>query len=167
MDFADRKSVYEYLIEKYGADRVASVITFGTMGARGVIRDVGKALDIHGGVIDTVAKLIPEKAGIKLADAFEEEPELENYKKKYPQWFDLAFEFEGKTRHFSTHASALIIGDRPLTEVIPLMLDSKGQLQSIVDMKTAEELGLVKFDLLGLKTLKVVQNSVDQINEAV
>lgn len=167
VDFADRKSVYEYLIEKYGADRVASVITFGTMGARGVIRDVGKALDIHGGVIDTVAKLIPEKAGIKLADAFEEEPELENYKKKYPQWFDLAFEFEGKTRHFSTHASALIIGDRPLTEVIPLMLDSKGQLQSMVDMKTAEELGLVKFDLLGLKTLKVVQNSVDQINEAV
>lgn len=167
VDFADRKSVYEYLIEKYGADRVASVITFGTMGARGVIRDVGKALDIHGAVIDTVAKLIPEKAGIKLSDAFEEEPELEGYKKKYPQWFDLAFEFEGKTRHFSTHASALIIGDRPLTEVIPLMLDSKGQLQSMVDMKTAEELGLVKFDLLGLKTLKVVQNSVDQINEAV
>ena len=165
VDFADRKSVYEYLIEKYGKDRVASVITFGTMGAKGVIRDVGKALEVHPKVVNDVATLIPEKPGITLSEAFVEAPDLEGYKKKYPQWFELAFEYEGKTRHFSTHASALVIADRPLTEVIPCMLDSKGQLQSMVDMGTCEELGLVKFDLLGLKTLKIVQNSVDQINE--
>lgn len=164
VDFADRKAVYDYLVDKYGEDRVASVITFGTMGARGVIRDVGKALDIHGAVIDTVAKLIPERPSIKLKEAFEEVPELEEYKKKFPQWFELAFEYEGKTRHFSTHASALIIADRPLTEVIPCMLDKKGKLQSMVDMNECAELGLVKFDLLGLKTLKVIQNNVDQIN---
>ncbi|MCM3155567.1 DNA polymerase III subunit alpha [Priestia megaterium] len=165
VDFADRKAVYEYLIEKYGKDKVASVITFGTLGAKGVIRDVGKTMDIHAAVINQVAKLIPEIPGIKLAEAIEQEPELEEYKKKYPQWFEYAFAFEGKTRHFSTHASALVIADRPLTEVIPLMLDSKGQLQSMVDMKTCEELGLVKFDILGLKTLSVIQKTVDQINE--
>jgi DNA polymerase III subunit alpha len=167
VDFADRKAVYDYLIEKYGADRVASVITFGTLGAKGVIRDVGKAIDIHPKVVNDVATLIPEKPGIRLSEAFEEVPELNDYKKKYPSWFEYAFEYEGKTRHFSTHASALVIADRPLTEVIPCMLDSKGQLQSMVDMGTCEELGLVKFDLLGLKTLKIVQNSVDQINEEV
>jgi DNA polymerase-3 subunit alpha len=74
-------------------------------------------------------------------------------------------DFEGKTRHFSTHASALIIADRPLTEIIPLMKDKSGKPQSMVDMKTAEALGLVKFDILGLKTLSVIQKTVDQINE--
>lgn len=167
VDFADRKAVYNYLIEKYGEDKVASVITFGTLGAKGVIRDVGKAIEIHPAVINEVAKLIPETPGIKLAEAFEQVPELEAYKKKHPSWFEYCFEFEGKTRHFSTHASALVIADRPLTEVIPLMLDKKGQLQSMVDMKTCEELGLVKFDLLGLKTLSVIQKTVDQINEGV
>jgi DNA polymerase III subunit alpha len=167
VDFADRKAVYNYLIEKYGKDKVASVITFGTMGAKGVIRDVGKAIDIHPKVVDDVAKMIPERPNIKLKEAFEEVPELEEYKKKYPSWFEYAFEYEGKTRHFSTHASALIIADRPLTDVIPLMLDSKGQLQSMCDMKTCEQLGLVKFDLLGLKTLNIIQKTVDQINEEV
>ncbi|MGG1219388.1 DNA polymerase III subunit alpha [Priestia endophytica] len=165
VDFADRKAVYEYLIEKYGEDRVASVITFGTLGAKGVMRDVGKAMDIHAAEINKVAKLIPDTPGIKLEDALEEVPELQDMKLKHPEWFDLAFEFEGKIRHFSTHASALLIADRPLTDIIPLMLDNKGQLQSMVDMKTAEELGLVKFDLLGLKTLSVIQKTVDQINE--
>lgn len=165
VDFADRGAVYNYLIEKYGKEKIASVITFGTLGAKGVVRDVGKALDIHPAVVNEVAKLIPERPGIKLKEAIEEIDELKEFEKKYPQWFEYCFEFEGKTRHFSTHASALIIGDRDLTEVIPLMVDNKGQLQSMVDMGTAEALGLVKFDLLGLKTLSVIQKTVDQIND--
>jgi DNA polymerase III subunit alpha len=164
VDFADRKAVYEYLIDKYGADRVASVITFGTLGARGVVRDVGKAIGIPHSEVDYIAKLIPEKPGIKLNEAIEESEELQKYVKKHPSLFEYCFEFEGKTRHFSTHASALIIGDRPLTEVIPLMRDASGKPQSMVDMKTAESLGLLKFDILGLKTLSVIQGTVDLIN---
>lgn len=165
IDFADREQVYQYLIEKYGADRVASVLTFGTMGAKGCIRDVGRALGIPLKEVDRIAKMIPERQGIKLEEAIEEVPELKEEMEKYPDLFKYAFEYEGRVRHYSTHASALIIADRPIVEVAPLMLDSSGKPQVMVEMNTCAQLGLVKFDLLGLKTLAIIQKTVDLINE--
>lgn len=165
VDFADREKVYQYLVEKYGEDRVASVLTFGTLGARGVIRDVGRALEIPLKTVDKIAKLIPERPNITLQEALEEVEELQEYKEKYPDLFLYAQAFEGRVRHFSTHASALVICDRPLTEVCPLMRDSNGKPQIMLDMHSMSKLGLVKFDLLGLKTLAVVQGAVRMINE--
>jgi DNA polymerase-3 subunit alpha len=164
IDFADRDRVYRYLQDKYGADRVASVLTFGTMGARGCIRDVGRALGMPLSEVDKIAKLIPERPSIKLQEAIDEVEELQEYASIYSNLFLNAFALEGKVRHFSTHASALVIGDRPLVELTALMVDKRGNPQIQCDMGTAEKLGILKFDLLGLKTLGVIQKAVDLIN---
>ncbi|WLR49555.1 DNA polymerase III subunit alpha (plasmid) [Halobacillus litoralis] len=172
VDFADREAVVNYVKDTYGHDKVCSVITFGTFGAKGVVRDVAKAL--HGKkqghmMGDKLSGLIPETPSITLKDAMQEVPELEELldsDHKYQQVKKYALEFEGRVRQTSTHACAIIISDRDLTDVIPLQRDSEDEPMAMVDMDTCEALGLVKFDFLGLKTLSVINNTSDLINES-
>lgn len=170
VDMADRNAVVQYVKEKYGAEKVANVITFGTFGAKGVVRDVAKALfgKSKGGLLGSkISNLIPDTPGIKLQKAIDESEDLQELIKQHDikQIIDYAFEFEGRKRHTSTHACALIIADRDLTEVLPLMNGSGGEKMTMIDMDSCEELGLVKFDFLGLQTLSIIQNTADLIND--
>jgi len=165
VDFADRGAVVRYLKEKYGHDKVCSVVTYGTFGAKGVIRDVVRVCGYPYSLGDAIAKSIPDRPSITLEEAYNESEEFRKYMKQYEHsiW-KYAKQIEGRVRHFSQHACAYIIADRPLDEVIPLMEDKYGEPMSAVDMGVCEELGLVKFDLLGVKTLSVINKTVDLIN---
>jgi len=158
-----RDDVIRYVAEKYGRDNVGQIITFGTMKARGVIRDVGRALNIPYGEVDRIAKLVPEGPNVRLDRAVEDEPELkrmeegEDHLKKL---LKIARSLEGLARHASTHASGVVISDRPLVEYLPLFKGTNEEVMTQYTMDQIEKLGLIKFDFLGLKTLTVIKHAL-------
>ena len=161
-----RDEVIRYVQERYGRDHVAQIITFGTLQARGVLRDVGRVLQMPYGQVDKLCKLVPQNptSPISLAQAIEGEPKLQAERDGDPvvkRAFDIAKKLEGLTRHASTHAAGIVIGDRALTELVPLYRDPKSDMPvTQFNMKWVEQAGLVKFDFLGLKTLTVLQTAV-------
>ncbi len=157
-----RDEVIHYVQEKYGHDRVAQIITFGTLQARGVLRDVGRVLQMPYGQVDKLCKLVPQNPAnpVTLKRAIEDEPRLQAERDRDPvtrRAFDIAQKLEGLHRHASTHAAGIVIGERSLTELVPLYRDPKSLMPvTQFNMKWVEPAGLVKFDFLGLKTLTVL-----------
>ena len=169
MDFCmDRRGeVIEYVTQKYGADHVAQIITFGTMAAKAAIRDVGRVLDIPYAEVDKVAKLVPTTLNITLDEALVQEPRLKELTETDPRIAELvtlAKSLEGLARHASTHAAGVVISKEPLTEHVPLYRGVNGETVTQFAMSEIEKIGLVKFDFLGLKTLTVIDRAVKMIN---
>jgi len=166
-----RELAIQYVQEKYGTDRVAQIITYGKLQARAALRDVGRVLGMPYGYVDKICKLVPNNPAnpITLSQALEMEPQLEQLRTDDPtvaQLMDIALKLEGLYRNASTHAAGVVIGDRPLVDLVPLYRDPDSQLPATqFNMKMVETAGLVKFDFLGLKTLDVLQNAVDLIAE--
>jgi DNA polymerase-3 subunit alpha len=164
-----RDEVIAYVRAKYGADRVAQIITFGKLQARAALRDVGRVLQMPYGQVDRICKLVPNNpaAPVSLRQAIEGEPLLQEMRRNdetVAQLMDIALKLEGLYRHASTHAAGVVIGDRPLGELIPLYRDPKsGALVTQFNMKDVEKAGLVKFDFLGLTTLSLLAHAVDLI----
>ena len=164
-----REEVINYVRDKYGKDNVAQIITFGSMLARAVIRDVGRGMGMPYGEVDMIAKLIPNPTGKKvtLKDAQKQEPrlrELIDKDARVKKLFKVALSLEGLTRHASTHAAGVVVTPEPLTNYLPLYVDPKSQGQvTQFDMGYVEKIGLVKFDFLGLKTLTVIDKTVKLI----
>ena len=160
-----RDEVIAYVQERYGRDRVAQIITFGTLQARGVLRDVGRVLQMPYGHVDKLCKLVPQNPlnPVTLARAIDDEPRLQAARDSDPlvaRAFDIAQKLEGLHRHASTHAAGIVIGERPLTEMVPLYRDPKSNMPvTQFNMKWVEQAGLVKFDFLGLKTLTVLDKA--------
>jgi len=161
-----RDEVFRYVQERYGRDQVAQIITFGTLQARGVLRDVGRVLQMPYGQVDKLCKMVPQNpaAPVSLKQAIEGEPRLQAERDSdvvVKRAFDIAQKLEGLNRHASTHAAGIVIGDRPLSELVPLYRDPKSDMPvTQFNMKWVEQAGLVKFDFLGLKTLTVLQTAV-------
>mgnify|MGYP002651431935 CR=1 FL=1 len=161
-----RGEVIRYVQERYGRDQVGQIITFGTLQARGVLRDVGRVLEMPYGQVDKLCKLVPQNpaAPVTLAKAIEGEPKLQAERDANPvvkRAFDIALKLEGLNRHASTHAAGIVIGDRPLAQLVPMYRDPKSDMPvTQFNMKWVEQAGLVKFDFLGLKTLTVLQTAV-------
>jgi DNA polymerase III subunit alpha len=161
-----REEVIAYVRGRYGEDRVAQIITFGTLQARGVMRDVGRVLEMPYGQVDKLTKLVPQNPAnpVKLAEAIKGEPKLQSAAKDEPvvgRMLGIAQKLEGLHRHASTHAAGIVIGDRPLDELVPLVKDQRtGMRVTQFNMKWVEQAGLVKFDFLGLKTLTVLTKAV-------
>ncbi len=161
-----RDEVIHYVQERYGREQVAQIITFGSLQARGVMRDVGRVLEMPYGQVDRICKLIPINPTnpVTLQRAIEGEPRLQEARKEDPRVkraFDIALKLEGLHRHASTHAAGIVIGDRPLVELVPLYRDPKSSTPATqFNMKWVEAAGLVKFDFLGLKTLTVIDTAV-------
>ena len=164
--YARRQEVIDYVVEKYGSDHVAQIITFGTMAARAAIRDVGRALAMPYSAVDRIAKMIPTEIGITIKKALDMNPELlEAYESEdeTQTLIDMSMKLEGLPRHASTHAAGVVICDQPVTEYVPLNVND-GVITTQVTMGNLEELGLLKMDFLGLRTLTVIQTAVDEIN---
>ncbi|MBL8700512.1 MAG: DNA polymerase III subunit alpha [Alphaproteobacteria bacterium] len=167
-----RDEVIRYVRDEYGADRVAQIITFGKLQARAVVRDVGRVLGMPYGQVDRISKLIPNNPAnpIGLQQAIDGEPQLQQMIKEDPavaRLTDIALKLEGLYRHASTHAAGVVIGDKPLVEMVPLYRDPRAPLPATqFNMKWVEQAGLVKFDFLGLKTLTVLQRAVDLVAKA-
>ncbi|MDU6730193.1 MAG: DNA polymerase III subunit alpha, partial [Bradyrhizobium sp.] len=166
-----RGEVISYVQQRYGRDQVAQIITFGTLQARGVLRDVGRVLQMPYGQVDKLTKLVPQNpaAPVTLAAAIEGEPKLQAFRDEDPvvaRAFDIAMRLEGLTRHASTHAAGIVIGDRPLSELVPMYRDPKSDMPvTQFNMKWVEPAGLVKFDFLGLKTLTVLDVAVKLLKQ--
>jgi DNA polymerase-3 subunit alpha len=168
IDFCEnrRSEVIEYVTRKYGRDNVAQIITFGTMKARAVVRDVGRVLDMPYGDVDRIAKMIPPDLKMTLERALQESPPLtEAYAKdpKVRELVDISRRLEGTTRHASTHAAGVVIAPRPLTEFVPLFRGTTADLTTQYDMKGVERIGLLKMDFLGLRTLTLIEDCVRMI----
>jgi len=168
IDFADdrRADVIEYVREKYGRDAVAQIITFGTMGAKSVVRDVGRVMGLSYGDGDRLAKLIPAELKMTLAKALKQVPELkEAYESEEVtrELIDTAFILEDLTRNASVHAAGVVIGPEPLVNLLPLKLDESGTLVTQYAMGPVGDLGLLKMDFLGLKTLTVIRNTCEMV----
>ncbi len=164
-----RDEVIRYVTQKYGQDNVAQIITFGTMAARGVIRDVGRAMDIPYSEVDKIAKLVPTVLNITLDGALEQEPRLKQLAdsdERVRQLLDVAQTLEGLTRHASTHAAGIVITPKPLLEYLPLYKGPKDEVMTQYTMGILEKIGLLKMDFLGLRTLTVIKNTLDFIREA-
>ncbi|MGB8817900.1 MAG: DNA polymerase III subunit alpha [Rhizobiaceae bacterium] len=161
-----RDEVIRYVQERYGRDQVAQIITFGTLQARAVLRDVGRVLEMPYGQVDRLCKLVPSNPAnpVTLAKAIEGEPRLQEERDKEPvveRLLTIAQKLEGLYRHASTHAAGIVIGDRPLSELVPLYRDPRSDMPvTQFNMKFVEQAGLVKFDFLGLKTLTVLDMAV-------
>ncbi|HYD19773.1 MAG TPA: DNA polymerase III subunit alpha [Patescibacteria group bacterium] len=166
-----REEVINYVRDKYGHDSVAQIITFGKLQARAVVRDVGRVLQMPYGQVDKVAKLVPQNPAnpISLEDALESEPLLREARDTDDQvrkLIDVALKLEGLYRHASTHAAGVVIGDKPLDQIVPLYRDPGATIAATqFNMKDVEKAGLVKFDFLGLKTLTVVKDAIRMIRE--
>ncbi|MEK9685641.1 MAG: DNA polymerase III subunit alpha, partial [Rhodospirillaceae bacterium] len=166
-----RDEVIRYVQEKYGTDKVAQIITFGKLQARAVLRDVGRVLGIPYGYVDKICKLVPFNPAKPptLAEAIESEPELKRLRDTDDQiqrLLDIGLKLEGLFRHASTHAAGVVIGDRPLEQLVPLYRDPRSEMPATqFSMKYAEAAGLVKFDFLGLKTLTVINRAVALIRK--
>ncbi|MBE5876518.1 MAG: DNA polymerase III subunit alpha [Lachnospiraceae bacterium] len=163
-----RQEVIEYVEEKYGADKVVQIVTFGTMAAKGVIRDVGRVLDLPYNYVDSIAKMIPNELNITIERALEMNPE---FRKLYEQeeqvhfLIDMCKRLEGLPRHTSMHAAGVVICQKPADEFVPLSRGSDGAITTQFTMTTIEELGLLKMDFLGLRTLTVIKNAVRNIEK--
>ncbi len=164
-----RGEVIRYVKDRYGEDRVAQIITFGTLQARAVVRDVGRVLQLPFGLVDRIAKLVPANPAnpVTLAEAVQTEPKLQAMRREdelVDKLIETALQLEGLYRNASTHAAGVVIGDRPLTELVPLYQDPRSELPATqFNMKWVEPAGLVKFDFLGLKTLTVIARALDYI----
>lgn len=162
-----REEVIHYVQKKYGCDQVAQIITFGKLQARAVLRDVGRVLEVPYRQVDYLTKLVSATPGnnIELAQAIKDEPKFAEEAKKEPvigRMLDIALQLEGLYRHASTHAAGIVIGDRPLSELVPMYRDPRSDMPvTQFNMKYVEQAGLVKFDFLGLKTLTVLKMAVD------
>ncbi|HWR57338.1 MAG TPA: DNA polymerase III subunit alpha, partial [Thermodesulfovibrionales bacterium] len=169
VDFCkDRRSeVISYVTDKYGKDHVAQIITFGTMAAKAAIRDVGRSLDIPYAEVDRIAKLIPNTLNITIDDALKTEPQLKELYEDNPkvkEILDIAKRLEGLCRHASTHAAGVVVSPEPLTDYAPLYKNpSDGTVTTQFDMGSVEAIGLLKFDFLGLKTLTIIEKTLEYI----
>ncbi|MBO4265065.1 MAG: DNA polymerase III subunit alpha, partial [Clostridia bacterium] len=160
-----RLEVINYVSEKYGKDRVCQIITFGTLAARAAIRDVGRALGLSYQEVDAVAKLVPHAIGMTIADAIKAEPKLKalyDSDDTAKRLCDIAMSLEGMPRHMSTHASGVVISDRPVYEYVPLAVSGDVPVTQF-DMDTLSHLGLLKFDFLGLRYLTIISNTEKMI----
>jgi DNA polymerase-3 subunit alpha len=163
-----RDEVIQYVTEKYGKDNVAQIITFGTMLAKGVLRDVGRVLDMPYNEVDRIAKLVPNRLNITLDDALQEEPrlrELQETDTQVGRLIDTARRLEGLTRHASVHAAGVVISPTPLIDFVPLYKGAKGEAVTQYAMDDVEGMGLLKMDFLGLRTLTVLYYAVKMIKE--
>lgn len=166
-----REEVIKYVQDKYGHDKVAQIITFGKLQARAVVRDVGRVLQMPYGQVDRISKMIPNNPAnpMTLEEALLQDPDLRAEKDKEEtsqKLIDLALQLEGLYRHASTHAAGVVIGDRPLHELVPLYRDPRSDMPvTQFNMKYVEQAGLVKFDFLGLKTLTVIQKALIHIKQ--
>ena len=158
-----RSEVIDYIIRKYSKENVAQIITFGTMMAKAVIRDAGRALGMAYADVDKIAKLVPSELKITLEQALAKEPELRNLYKADPkiaQLIETSMVLEGLTRHASTHAAGIVISEQPLVNYVPLYKVEEGQITTAYPMTSLEKIGLLKMDLLGLRTLTVIDEAV-------
>ncbi len=158
-----RQEVIDYVVEKYGKDRVVQIVTFGTLAPRNCIRDVGRALDLPYATVDTVAKMIPNEIGITIEKALKGNQDLRNLYQgdgEIKYLIDMAKRLEGLPRHTSMHAAGVVISQKSVDEYVPLSRASDGTIVTQFVMTTLEELGLLKMDFLGLRTLTVIQNAV-------
>lgn len=158
-----RQEVIDYVVRKYGKDRVVQIVTFGTLAARNVIRDVGRVLDLPYAIVDEVAKMIPKDIGItiqKALDQSEDFRKLYNSNEEVKNLINMAKRLEGLPRHTSMHAAGVVISQKSVDEYVPLSRASDGSVTTQYIMTTLEELGLLKMDFLGLRTLTVIQNAV-------
>ena len=163
-----RQEVIDYVVRKYGKDRVVQIVTFGTLAARGVIRDVGRVMDLPYAFVDTIAKMIPQELNITIDKALKMNPE---FRKAYDTdeqvkvLIDMSRRLEGLPRHSSMHAAGVVISQKSVDEYVPLSRASDGSITTQFTMTTLEELGLLKMDFLGLRTLTVIQNATKLINK--
>lgn len=166
--FERRQEVIDYVVRKYGKDRVVQIVTFGTLAARGVIRDVGRVMDLPYAQVDTIAKMIPNELNITIDKALKMNPELARVYAQDEQihhLIDMAKRLEGLPRHTSMHAAGVVISQKDVDEYVPLSRASDGTITTQFTMTTLEELGLLKMDFLGLRTLTVIQNAVHLIEK--
>jgi len=164
-----RQEVIDYVVEKYGKDKVVQIVTFGTLAARGVIRDVGRVMDLPYTFCDTISKSIPKELNITIEKALQMNPELmKMYEsdESVTKLIDMAKRLEGLPRHTSTHAAGVLITQKSVDEYVPLSKGSDGSITTQYTMNTLEELGLLKMDFLGLRTLTVIQNAVRNIKQS-
>ena len=166
--FERRQEVIDYVRRKYGDDCVVQIVTFGTLAARGVIRDVGRVMDLPYAQVDTLAKMIPQELNITIDKALQMNPELKKAyeeQKEIHDLIDTAKRLEGLPRHTSMHAAGVVISQKDVSEYVPLSRASDGSIVTQFTMTTLEELGLLKMDFLGLRTLTVIQNAVHLIEQ--
>ncbi|MBE6727933.1 MAG: DNA polymerase III subunit alpha [Ruminococcaceae bacterium] len=159
--FVNRQKVIDYVTEKYGSNHVAQIVTFGTMAARGAIRDVGRAMDIPYNICDRTAKLIPQAIGVTIDSALNTSKEFKNLYESDTQikdLVDMARKLEGMPRHASTHAAGVVISDKPVSEYVPLSVNDEAVVTQYT-MTQLEELGLLKMDFLGLRNLTVIEDA--------
>ena len=167
--FERRQEVIDYVVRKYGKDRVVQIVTFGTMAARGVIRDVGRVLDFPYAQVDTIAKMIPNELNITIDKALKMNPELRNQYEGDEQihyLIDMSKRLEGLPRHTSMHAAGVVISQKAVDEYVPLSRASDGSITTQFTMTTLEELGLLKMDFLGLRTLTVIQDAIRLVEKS-
>ena len=160
-----RQEVIDYVVEKYGKDQVVQIVTFGTLAAKGVVRDVGRVLDMPYARCDAIAKMIPGDLGMTLEKALKQSPDLRNaYKEdgEVKYLIDMSMRLEGLPRHTSMHAAGVVISRTSVDNYVPLSRAADGSITTQFTMTTLEELGLLKMDFLGLRTLTVIQNAVRQ-----
>lgn len=161
--FERRDEVIQYVTDKYSKDNVAQIITFGTMMAKAVLRDIGRVMGLPYGEVDKIAKLVPQELDITIDKALEKEPDLAKMYKENPkvaELIDSARILEGMSRHASTHAAGVVISQRPLREHVPLFKTGDGQISTMFGMESLEKIGLLKMDFLGLRTLTVLDDAV-------
>ncbi|MDY4818536.1 MAG: DNA polymerase III subunit alpha, partial [Lachnospiraceae bacterium] len=167
--FERRQEVIDYVVEKYGKDQVVQIVTFGTLAAKNCIRDVGRALDLPYSLCDMIAKLIPAELNMTIDRALNVNPELRSHYDSDPQvkkLIDLSKRLEGLPRHTSMHAAGVVISQRAVDEYVPLSRGSDGAVVTQYTMTALEELGLLKMDFLGLRTLTVIQNAVNNVKRS-
>ncbi len=165
--YVNREKVIDYVIEKYGSDHVAQIVTFGTMAARAAVRDVGRAMDIPYSVCDKTAKLIPQSIGMTLEHALSGSSELRKLYEtdlQIKELLDMAMKVEGMPRHASTHAAGVVISDRPVSDYVPLAVNDESVVTQFT-MTALDELGLLKMDFLGLRNLTVIADTEAQIRK--
>ncbi len=164
-----RQEVIDYVIQKYGKDCVTQIVTFGTLAARGVIRDVGRVMDLPYAYVDNIAKSIPNELGITIEKALVKNPELRTLYQTDAQvkkLIDMSKRLEGLPRHTSMHAAGVVISEKPMDEYVPLSRGSDGMITTQFTMTTIEELGLLKMDFLGLRTLTVIDDAVKMVKKS-
>ncbi len=167
--FERRQEVIEYVGRKYGADKVVQIVTFGTMAAKGVIRDVGRVMDLPYAYVDSIAKMVPKELNITIDKALEINPEFKSLymgDEQVHELIDMAKRLEGLPRHTSTHAAGVVICPDSAEEFVPLSRGADGSINTQFPMTTIEELGLLKMDFLGLRTLTVIQNAVELVEKS-
>jgi DNA polymerase-3 subunit alpha len=166
--FERRGEIIDYVTKKYGSDNVAQIITFGSMQAKAAVRDVGRAMGMDYPQVDRIAKLIPNEIGITIEQALSVEPQLREafeFDKAAKQLLSTAQVLEGLNRHASIHAAGVVIADKPLTEYVPLFKSSDGQITTAFDMDGISQMGLLKMDFLGLRTLTVISETLKAVKQ--